>query len=248
MSAAIHQSIAVCKSRNIFLLANTYKISLFPSQTWYNLTLLDDIVDNFMRVPLEEIIDNEFYKHDLVDITRQMLQNKIDLLYAKIVSAFHAKNQPNFIRMRKDFEAILSDLDAILASNEHFLLGQWLESAKQLATNQVEQQMYEFNARNQITIWGPTGQIVDYATKQWAGLVADYCLPRWQVFFDELQSSWSSKSRKFNDNKCKRKIFKQIEEPFGVDHKQYSNSAQGDAIQLAKGILQRWRGTHWMDG
>ena len=41
--------------------------------------------------------------------------------------------------------------------------------------------LYEFNARNQLTLWGPDGQIMDYAGKQWAGLVADYYIPRWQV-------------------------------------------------------------------
>lgn len=29
--------------------------------------------------------------------------------------------------------------------------------------------LYEYNARNQITLWGPDGQIKDYANKQWAG-------------------------------------------------------------------------------
>jgi hypothetical protein len=29
--------------------------------------------------------------------------------------------------------------------------------------------LYEYNARNQITLWGPLGEIVDYANKQWAG-------------------------------------------------------------------------------
>jgi hypothetical protein len=32
-----------------------------------------------------------------------------------------------------------------------------------------EKQLYEYNARNQITLWGPHGEIVDYANKQWAG-------------------------------------------------------------------------------
>ena len=33
-----------------------------------------------------------------------------------------------------------------------------------------EKQLYEYNARNQITLWGPRGEIVDYANKQWAGM------------------------------------------------------------------------------
>lgn len=29
--------------------------------------------------------------------------------------------------------------------------------------------MYEYNARNQITLWGPYGEIMNYAIKQWSG-------------------------------------------------------------------------------
>lgn len=60
------------------------------------------------------------------------------------------------------FLDILQDLDRILATNKNFLLGPWLESAKALATNSRERKLYEFNARNQITLWGPDGQILDY--------------------------------------------------------------------------------------
>ena len=60
------------------------------------------------------------------------------------------------------FLDILEDLDRILATNRNFLLGPWLESAKNLATNNREKKLYEFNARNQITLWGPYGQILDY--------------------------------------------------------------------------------------
>jgi len=33
----------------------------------------------------------------------------------------------------------------------------------------------------QITMWGPEGNINDYASKQWNGLIGSYYLVRWQV-------------------------------------------------------------------
>ena len=39
----------------------------------------------------------------------------------------------------------------------------YLESAKKLGRTGVEKRNYEMNARNQITLWGPDGQILDYA-------------------------------------------------------------------------------------
>jgi len=32
-----------------------------------------------------------------------------------------------------------------------------------------EVKLLRYNALNQITLWGPIGEIVDYAAKQWAG-------------------------------------------------------------------------------
>ena len=61
------------------------------------------------------------------------------------------------------FIDLLKDMEEILSTNKNFLLGPWLESAKALATNEEEKKIYEFNARNQITLWGPNGEILDYA-------------------------------------------------------------------------------------
>ena len=32
-----------------------------------------------------------------------------------------------------------------------------------------DEKLFEYNARNQITLWGPNGEIKDYANKQWSG-------------------------------------------------------------------------------
>jgi len=54
---------------------------------------------------------------------------------------------------------LLLDIDKLLASDEHFLLGVWLDTAKNLSTNQQQRRLYEYNARNQITLWGPDGNV-----------------------------------------------------------------------------------------
>lgn len=200
------------------------------------------MLDHFLQIPVELVVDNELYKHDLIDITRQFVQNKIELLYPSIRTAFAAKSLDDIQNIQQTFEAMLNDLDDALQTSEQFLLGKWLTSAKSLATNQLEEQQYEYNARNQITCWGPNGEISDYAHKQWAGIVRDYCLPRWQLFFSELQQSIAKNKGKFSDSKCRQKIFRQIEEPFTVANKEYPTSGQGDAIELSRQILNKWKG------
>ena len=49
---------------------------------------------------------------------------------------------------------VLSDMDLILATDSHFLLGNWIEAAKAKAANEHELDYYEWNARTQISVWG----------------------------------------------------------------------------------------------
>ena len=57
------------------------------------------------------------------------------------------------------FLDLLDGLESLLGTDEHFLLGSWLENAKSMATNEAERHLYEFNARIQLTLWGPQGQV-----------------------------------------------------------------------------------------
>jgi len=41
----------------------------------------------------------------------------------------------------------------------------------------------------QITMWGPEGNINDYASKQWNGLIGSYYLVRWQVKRELMRTS-----------------------------------------------------------
>jgi len=54
---------------------------------------------------------------------------------------------------------LLLSIDKLLSTDEHFLLGVWLDSAQNLSTSQQERRLYEYNARNQITLWGPNGEV-----------------------------------------------------------------------------------------
>ncbi len=49
---------------------------------------------------------------------------------------------------------MLIDMETLLASDKRFLLYNWLNDAKLKATNNYERELYEWNARAQITLWG----------------------------------------------------------------------------------------------
>lgn len=223
------------------MISNTKTSANHSFQSWYDLSSVDEILENFLASSLNlSHHRNELYKYDLVDITRQMIQNKVEQLYLKIVTSVDQQSLNEFDRYVHQFELLLNDLERILRTNNKFLLGNWLESAKNLATNDHEMKMYEFNARNQITIWGPTGQVYDYAMKQWAGMISDYCLPRWKFFFDKLRIAFEV-DQPFNETECQKNIFKNIEEPFVNDNKLYAVEGYGDTIAIAREIYEKWK-------
>jgi hypothetical protein len=80
--------------------------------------------------------------------------------------------------------AVMDDYDLLLSSDTNFMLGRWLEWAKDWSEIPANKAQLEFNARNILTWWGPSGQINDYAKKEWGGLVRDYYKQRWAIFID----------------------------------------------------------------
>ena len=90
----------------------------------------------------------------MVDVCRQYLTNLAPSFYEGAIEAFR-KNETNNFKMNSTlFLELLMDMDELLGSNEHFLLGKWLNSAKTVPNATVEDmKLYEFNAKNQITLW-----------------------------------------------------------------------------------------------
>lgn len=126
---------------------------------------------------------------------------------------------------------LFDDLESILASGNNFLLGTWLAQAKDMAVNDEERQSYEYNARNQITLWGPNGEIRDYANKQWSGVMADYFKPRWELFLKALEKSLVQNTR-LNLTEINDRLFRQVEQPFTFSTKIYPVEAMGTYSRL----------------
>ena len=83
--------------------------------------------------------------------------------------------------------ALLDDLDRLLACHPTFSLSRWIEAARAVGTSGAESDYYERNARNILTTWGDRDQSLnDYANRTWAGLVAAYYKPRWELFCDAV--------------------------------------------------------------
>lgn len=172
-----------------------------PTQLAYDPAILVGVWQTFLSAAnsTPELWSNEAYQFDLIDITRQVLANAFKPLYLSFVAhtnlsaldfsdasainaSLAAATQTQSLML-----SLLSTLDQLLCYTPSTVpessLQSWVSAAQAWAgDNETTSDFYSYNAINQVTLWGPTGEITDYASRHWAGLVAGYYLPRWRTF------------------------------------------------------------------
>lgn len=136
----------------------------------------------------EDLWNNPGYQYDMVDVTRQYFSDTFDDAYRSLITEYTSSNASNttLSTLGKNLTSLLTTLDSVLLTNPAFSLSTWLSAARAATSNATLQNFYEYDARNQITLWGPDGEISDYASKSWGGLLSGYYVPRWQIFVNYL--------------------------------------------------------------
>lgn len=77
-------------------------------------------------------------RYDLVDLTRQALAKYANELFLMIIKAYQLDDVHGVAHLSQKFMELVEDMDTLLACHEGFLLGPWLESAKQLAQDEKQ--------------------------------------------------------------------------------------------------------------
>eukprot|EP00440_Ansanella_granifera_P043240 gb/GFBE01046875.1/.p1 GENE.gb/GFBE01046875.1/~~gb/GFBE01046875.1/.p1 ORF type:complete len:807 (+),score=163.64 gb/GFBE01046875.1/:1-2421(+) len=150
--------------------------------------------------------ENEPFRYDLINLGRDVLARlstplSIDFHAAALPSAGASGAVPSAKEVTRTgdlYLQLLADLDKLVGTDQAFLLGSWLSMARRFGKNSSDcsvvglpaiascEDFYEWNARVQITTWNPTmpGDVkipdgpVDYANKQWSGLISGYYAAR----------------------------------------------------------------------
>ncbi|KAJ4763014.1 Alpha-N-acetylglucosaminidase [Rhynchospora pubera] len=183
------------------------------------------------------------FRYDLVDLTRQALSKLANQAYLDALTAYGVNNLNTFTFHSQKFLGIIKDLDTLLASDDNFLLGTWLEDAKNLAMTTSERKQYEWNARTQVTMWYDNTKINqsklhDYANKYWSGLLKDYYLPRASTYFNLLsQSLKENKSFKIEEW---RAPWISYSNTWQSRTNNYSVKAIGDAFAISKSLFRKY--------
>ena len=131
--------------------------------------------------------DQPLFVIDLVDATRHLVSEEIDLLLIQAVVAY--SRRPTTVaagdRSRRKIEALALALDALMGVRAE-TLATWIDDARAYGDNPADARAYILNAKAQVTVWGGQGNLNDYASKAWQGLYRDFYLPRWTRFLDAL--------------------------------------------------------------
>ena len=196
--------------------------------------------------------DNDNFRYDLVDICRQAIADRGRIVYNQLVADFKSFDRNSFKAHKKEFLDLILKQDSLLATRSEFRVGRWINQARSIGSTQAEKDLYEWNARVQITTWGnrycaDTGGLRDYAHKEWNGLLRDFYYPRWTHYLDILEQELDGKlpvlpvgnsSWQTPDNPALTVDWYAMEEPWTLSHSTYATEAEGDPIDTATRIIK----------
>ncbi|XP_055341873.1 alpha-N-acetylglucosaminidase-like isoform X2 [Paramacrobiotus metropolitanus] len=211
---------------------------------WYEpdqvFTALDMLLEQSSTLPKQGAPG---FLYDMVDVTRQTLQIAFAYFYQNLEQAYSDKRVDRVVLYGEALELILLDLSSVLSLHPSFQLTPWIEAAKSWARGENQTEFYQWNALNQISVWGPHAQILDYATKQWSGVVAYYYQPRWRMFIDEVVASLAGE-KAFNQTAFDQRVYQDVELVFTYSNPSDLAVAEDQNVADFDNIVHQARSLH----
>ncbi|KAJ3698239.1 hypothetical protein LUZ61_001944 [Rhynchospora tenuis] len=209
---------------------------------WYSTA---DVI-HALRIFLEnggEVSDIPTFRYDLVDLTRQALAKYTNEVFQKALEGYRSNDLTKVNFHSRHFLDLVEDLDTLLTSHDGFLLGPWLESAKNLATDSDQKEQFEWNARTQITMWydnleTEASLLRDYGNKYWSGLLRDYYGPRAKIYFECLSSSMQT-GKPFSLQDWRRDWIS-LTNSWQKSREVYPVQASGDTYSISQWIFDKY--------
>ncbi len=180
------------------------------------------------------------YQFDLVNVTREALTAVAPRFQAPLLDAVKRRDPAALEQAGRDLLALIDDLDELLATRNEFLLGRWLADAKRWGTNDGERRLYEYNARNIITLWGPRDSILhEYAARQWSGMFKGFYAKRWEKLIDAQRAAIVA-GKPF-DSAAFEGGLREWEERWCHQTEHYPTRAHGDPVAVARRLVAKYK-------
>jgi len=204
----------------------------------YDYKELTDILTQMLSANQKSLQSVEYQK-DLVLVTKQILDNMIIPLRKKINEAYVNKDTAELEKQTKIFLGIMDDQDRLLATQPEFLLGKWINDARQFGHDSVSKAYYEKNGRVLITTWGNEGNaIIDYASRDLSGLISSYYKVRWELFFEKLKANLKSGVPLDMDQNDREMA--SFEWKWTGQQQNFSKEPQGNPLEIVREIHKKY--------
>ena len=149
-----------------------------------------ETLSEVLRLLLSELPhyeNSELFYYDIVDFAQHYVAYKVDVYLYQTSKYYQAGDflhgDKRFARTKALFEH-LETLQVVTGGS----FRTWCEDAISHATTDEERALYLRNAKAQVTVWGGD-RLKDYASKSWAGLMLNFYLPRWHMFFQNYKDN-----------------------------------------------------------
>lgn len=189
----------------------------------------------------EKLEGNSAYEFDLVNVYRELLHSFSHLFISKLTQAYEKKDIEAFDKASATLLKELDDMEAITSCNPYFMVGPWIESAREWGTTDEEKKYYERNARTIVSIWQPykMATLRDYASRQWSGMINDYYKPRWELYCKRLRNSLLSQ-KEFNYDSFADSV-RNLDYNWSIAVEKYPTVPQQNTIEVAKRIWNDYK-------
>jgi alpha-N-acetylglucosaminidase len=224
------------------LLGGSYsRARILPEWLTKNYTADTSEANNLFARLMVQVADkyrgNNNFEYDLVDVVRQSLADRGRIVYNRAVADFKSFDKKAFKKHSEEFLHLLLLQDKLLGTRSEFRVGTWIEKARNLGNNDEEKNLYEWNARVQITTWGNRysaneGGLRDYAHKEWNGILKDFYYKRWEAYWKTLCDVLDGKPLVELD-------YYSMEEPWIKATNPYTSAPENDCVTVAKEVFAK---------
>lgn len=121
---------------------------------------------------------------DLIWVGRQLLGDLFYTYKKELDKAFHEQNISRMKDVFQNMAYIVLYMDGLNSEHPFCTMDKWIEQARDLGITPEVKDYYEMNARRLVTTWG--GDLNDYSSRNWAGLLGSYYFNRWLSYYNYL--------------------------------------------------------------
>lgn len=216
---------------------NVQKASSWSSgKIYYDLTYVQKAANLYLEAAKKNpaLLKEETFRYDFVDIIRQFLADTARPLLAATIQAYDTDNKEAFKKNAAHFIGLLRATDALLATDSNWRFGTWYERALAKGKTPEEKANMEMACKRLLTTWsGQIDALNDYANRQLAGLVKDYYLPRWELYFSTLGDALDGKIARDQVDATFYPKVHALELAFEKNKTPYTVQPEGNLLQIA---------------